>query len=186
MPNTKEAISSKILMTEDDLRRVLSRMAHQVLERHKGVDDLVLAGIPTRGLPIAQRLAQKLLDLEGDAVPVVCLDPRPFRDDRSNHSNGPVKAAPLSAPVAGRKVIIVDDVLFTGRTSRAALDALTHAGRPGLVELAVLVDRGHRELPIRADYVGKNLPTSMSERIQVRLKEVDGVDQVALIRYREE
>jgi pyrimidine operon attenuation protein/uracil phosphoribosyltransferase len=119
-------------MTEDDLRRVLSRMAHQVLERHKGVEDLVLAGIPTRGLPLAQRLAQRLRDLEGDAVPVVCLDPRPFRDDRASHSNDSGSPAPLSAPVAGRKVIIIDDVLFTGRTSRAALDALTHA--PGAIE----------------------------------------------------
>ena len=172
----------KSIMTEDDIRRVLSRMAHQILEWHKGTEGLVLAGIPTRGLPLALRLAEKIRDLEGADVPVACLDIRPYRDDLSLKEHVSEQPPPLSVEVDDRKIVVLDDVLYTGRSARSALDALTDAGRPRLVQLAVLVDRGHRELPIRADYVGKNLPTSRTERVQVRLREVDGRDEVVLIR----
>lgn len=169
-------------MTEDDIRRVLSRMAHQILEWHKGTEELVLAGIPTRGLPLALRLAEKIRDLEGTDVPVACLDIRLYRDDLSLKEHVSEQPPPLSVEVDDRKIVVVDDVLYTGRSARSALDALTDVGRPRLVQLAVLVDRGHRELPIRADYVGKNLPTSRTERVQVRLREVDGRDEVVLMR----
>ncbi len=172
----------KSIMTEDDIRRVLSRMAHQILEWHKGTEGLVLAGIPTRGLPLALRLAEKIRDLEGANVPVACLDIRLYRDDLSLKEHVSEQPPPLSVEVDDRKIVVVDDVLYTGRSVRSALDALTDVGRPRLVQLAVLVDRGHRELPIRADYVGKNLPTSRTERVQVRLREVDGRDEVVLMR----
>ena len=173
-------------MAADDIRRTLRRMAHQIIERHKSSLDLLFVGIPTRGLPLAQRLAQMVGEMEGGEVPVVSLDIRPYRDDLSNDVKMSSQSTCLGTEVEDKKVIIVDDVLFTGRSARAALDALTDAGRPRQVQLAVLVDRGHRELPIRADYVGKNMPTALTERIQVRLKEVDGLDEVVLIRHKEE
>jgi pyrimidine operon attenuation protein/uracil phosphoribosyltransferase len=176
----------KIIMASDDVRRVLWRMAHQVLEGHKGTADLVFIGIPTRGLPLALRLAAIVGEMEGENVPATGLDIGPYRDDLSIRGRSLNHSTSLTAQVKDRKVIIVDDVLFTGRSARAAMDALTDAGRPRQVELAVLVDRGHRELPIRPDYVGKNIPTSLSERVQVRLQEVDGCDEVALLRRRGE
>ena len=142
-------------------------------------DGLTLVGILTRGLPLARRLALKIREVEGVAPPLAGLDVSPFRDDGVSR-NG--RRPSPSLDVDGRKIVVVDDVLYTGRTARCALDALMRAGRPRLVQLAILVDRGHRELPIRADYVGKNLPTSRSERVQVRLREVDGRDEVALLR----
>ncbi len=176
------ATVEKSIMTAEDVGRVLSRIAHQILERNKGADGLVLAGVLTRGLPMAMRVAGKIRALEGVDVPVTCLDLRPYRDDSPSEAGPSARAFPASVEVDGRKVVVVDDVLFTGRSARCALDALTHAGRPRLVQLAALVDRGHRELPISADYVGKNLPTSWAERVQVRLREVDGRDEVVLIR----
>jgi pyrimidine operon attenuation protein/uracil phosphoribosyltransferase len=178
----QKAAVERTILTEGDIRRVLSRITHQILERHKSVRGLVLAGILTRGLPLARRLAGKIRDLEGVDVPVTGLDIRPYRDDGALS----VEALPLqprfSVEVDDRKIVVVDDVLYTGRSARCALDALVQAGRPRLVQLAILVDRGHRELPIRADYVGKNLPTSRAERVQVRLREIDGRDEVVLVR----
>ena len=169
----------KTILNGEALDRILWRMAHQILERNRGVDGLSLVGILTRGLPLARRLASKIREVEGVEPPLAELDVRPFRDDGA----GELTRRPSSSlDVDRRKIVVVDDVLYTGRTARCALDALMQAGRPRLVQLAILVDRGHRELPIRADYVGKNLPTSRSERVQVRLKEVDGRDEVALLR----
>jgi pyrimidine operon attenuation protein/uracil phosphoribosyltransferase len=164
------------------MRRAISRIAHEIVERNAGARDLVLVGMRTRGGPLAQRLAAKIGELEGTSVPVADLDTSEYRDDRPNRA---ARSHPLSVPlpfeVTGKVVVLVDDVLFTGRTARCAIDALLDHGRPRRIQLAVLVDRGHRELPIRADYVGKNVPTSMSERIRVRLREIDGVDAILLI-----
>lgn len=164
------------IMDEAAVRRSLTRMAHEILERNRGLDNIVLVGIVTRGAVLADRIAQKLMDIEGERVPTVRLDPRPFRDDRQSVETHPAPTPELD--VASRKVVLVDDVLYTGRTVRAALDAIMHAGRAQLVELATLVDRGHRELPIRPDFVGKNVPTSRFESVVVRFKEVDGEDGV--------
>ena len=170
----------KLLMSPDDVRRALTRIAHEVLERNHGVDGLVLVGMRTRGVPLAQRLAERIGQYEGQKIPVGALDIGRYRDDvpvrdrTSNHSTE------MPVDIGDRKVVLVDDVLFTGRSIRAAMDALMDLGRPCLIQLAVLVDRGHRELPIRADYVGKNIPTSLGERVEVRLKEVDGADGVVL------
>jgi pyrimidine operon attenuation protein/uracil phosphoribosyltransferase len=164
-----------------DIERVLTRIAHEIVERAKGADDVVLLGIPTRGVFLARRLADKLAEVTGRKVPVGSLDITMYRDDLRL---GPARAlAPTDIPgdgVDGRLVVLVDDVLFSGRTIRAALDALNDIGRPRAVQLAVLVDRGHRELPIRADYVGKNIPTSLRETVKVLLTEEDGRDTVLL------
>jgi pyrimidine operon attenuation protein/uracil phosphoribosyltransferase len=164
-----------------DIARVLTRIAHEIVERAKGADDVVLLGIPTRGVFLARRLADKLAEVTGRKVPVGSLDITMYRDDLRL---GPVRAlARTDIPgdgVDGRLVVLVDDVLFSGRTIRAALDALNDIGRPRAVQLAVLVDRGHRELPIRADYVGKNIPTSLRETVKVQLTEEDGRDTVLL------
>ncbi len=170
----------KLLMSPDDVRRALTRIAHEVLERNHGVDGLVLVGMHTRGVPLAQRLAERIGQNEGQDIPVGALDIGRYRDDvpvRDRISN---RATEMPVDIGDRKVVLVDDVLFTGRSIRAAMDALMDLGRPCLIQLAVLVDRGHRELPIRADYVGKNIPTSLGERVEVRLKEVDGADGVVL------
>ena len=170
----------KQILSKDDIRRALTRMAHEILERHKGVDGLVLAGIRTRGLPLAATIAGMIQSFEGTGVPVAALDVRPYRDDVPLGSRPQVKPSSFPADINGSKVVLVDDVLFTGRTARAALDALTDLGRPQRVQLAVLVDRGHREIPVRADYVGKNVPTAPGERVHVRLAEIDGIDGVVL------
>jgi len=164
-----------------DIGRALTRIAHEILERAKGADDLVLLGIPTRGVPLAHRLAARIADVEGTAVPVGSLDVTMYRDDLRLHPARALERTELPAGgVEGRTVVLVDDVLYSGRTIRAALDALGDLGRPARVQLAVLVDRGHRELPIRADYVGKNLPTSVAERVHVLLAEQDGEDSVTI------
>ena len=171
----------KQILSVDEIRRALTRIAHEILERHSGADGLVLAGIRTRGLPLACRIAGMIGEFEGTSVPVASLDVRPYRDDLPMRLRSNVTAdGDFPSEVNNRKVVLVDDVLFTGRTARAALDALTDLGRAQRVQLAVLVDRGHRELPIRADYIGKNVPTTHGERVQVRLTEVDGKDEVAL------
>lgn len=174
MAASREA--GKVIFNEEEMRRAISRIAHEILERNVGASDLVLVGLHTRGLPLAQRLAERINALESISVPVYELDVTDYRDDRPTSPTRPT----LNLPVAGKTVVLVDDVLFTGRTTRAAIDALVAAGRPRRVQLAVMVDRGHRELPIRADYVGKNVPTALSESIRVHLRETDGADAVIL------
>ena len=169
------------IMNQEDVRRALARVAHEILERNRGAEDLVIVGIHTRGVHLARRIAANLADLEGVEVPVATLDVGFYRDDLQ--ARGPSKMQPTDIPmgIQGKRVVLVDDVLYTGRTIRAAMDALVDFGRPQQVQLAILLDRGHRELPIRADYVGRNLPTSIHERVKVRLMETDGADEVALI-----
>jgi pyrimidine operon attenuation protein/uracil phosphoribosyltransferase len=172
------------VMDADDVRRALRRIAHEIAERHRDPSRLALVGIRTRGEPLAARLADVIEGIEGVRPPTGTLDVTRYRDDRRPAAAGgaPVAApaAALPFPIAGRHVVLVDDVLFTGRTVRAAMDALIDLGRPSSIELAVLIDRGHRELPIRPDYVGKNVPTSARERVTVRLGELDGRDEVVI------
>jgi pyrimidine operon attenuation protein/uracil phosphoribosyltransferase len=168
------------VLTDADLARTLTRIAHQILERTDGARDVVLLGIPTRGVLLARRLAQRIRDFEGRDVPVGSLDPTMYRDDLRLRGVRPLETTEVPVEIDGTVVVLVDDVLYSGRTVRAALDALNDFGRPRAVQLAVLVDRGHRELPIRADYVGKNLPTSRHESVHVQLAEIDGRDGVRL------
>jgi pyrimidine operon attenuation protein/uracil phosphoribosyltransferase len=167
-------------MDADQIARACARMAHQVLEANRGPEGLVVLGIPTRGVALAERLARAMSDVEGVPIPVGSLDITLYRDDLRRHPTRAVGRSRLPAAVDDAVVVLVDDVLFSGRTVRAALDALGDLGRPRAVRLAVLVDRGHRELPIRADHVGKNLPTRAEERVSVRLAEVDGVNEVTI------
>lgn len=174
-------MSERRVLDADDVRRALTRIAHEIVERNGGAQDLVLVGIRSRGVPIAQRLAELIAQHEGVAVPVGSLDITYYRDDLSRTAHAPiVKRSDLEAEVGGQTVVLVDDVLYTGRTVRAALDALTDHGRPRAVRLAALVDRGHRELPIRPDFVGKNLPTSEHELVRVHLVETDAADEVVI------
>jgi len=170
------------VLDQSEIQRALSRIAHEILEREKGADNLVLMGIPSRGVPLAQRIAERIRTIEpGAEVPVGALDVTMFRDDlrlRPARALGHTVVPPEG--IDGRTVVLVDDVLFRGRTIRAALDALAEIGRPRAVRLAVLIDRGHRELPIRADHVGKNVPTSLRESVRVRLTETDGADEVLI------
>jgi pyrimidine operon attenuation protein/uracil phosphoribosyltransferase len=166
-------------MGEAEVRRAVTRIAHEILERNKGAEDLVLVGIAARGDDLARRLAAELARIEGASVPVGVLDITFYRDDIGLRAEAPeVHETRIDFDVTGRVVVLVDDVLFTGRTIRAALDALVDFGRPKAIQLAVLVDRGHRELPIRADFVGKNVPTRVDEQVRVALREVDGEDAV--------
>jgi pyrimidine operon attenuation protein / uracil phosphoribosyltransferase len=170
---------SKVVLEGADISRALTRIAHEIIERGRGADNLVLLGIPTRGVPLASRLAARIGEVEGGPVPHGSLDITMYRDDlrlRPPRSLGPTQVPPEG--IDGQTVVLVDDVLYSGRTVRAALDALNDLGRPRAVQLAVLVDRGHRELPIRPDYVGKNLPTSQAQQVRVLLSEVDGEDAV--------
>ncbi|MBI2884612.1 MAG: bifunctional pyr operon transcriptional regulator/uracil phosphoribosyltransferase PyrR [Candidatus Omnitrophica bacterium] len=170
------------LMDADAVRRAVVRIAHEIVERNKGVSNLALVGIRTRGAVLAKRLAREIEAIERQAVPVGALDITLYRDDLSRTTHQPVvQATDFTFDIAELRLILVDDVLFTGRSIRAALDALIDLGRPTLIQLAVLIDRGHRELPIRADYVGKNLPTGLAERVDVRLEETDGADEVVMI-----
>ena len=164
-----------------DISRALTRISHEILERNKGHEDLVLIGIPTRGVHLAHRLAERIEKAEGVRIPVGTLDVTMYRDDlRRQPTRGPHHTVMPPGGVDGKVVVLVDDVLFSGRTIRAALDALNDVGRPRAVQLAVLVDRGHRELPIRADFVGKNLPTSLVQRVRVHLTDVDDEDAVRI------
>ena len=173
--------SSRMVADSEDISRALRRLAHQVVENVKDVSHLVIMGIPTRGVPIAVRLAKNIGDIEKISIPVGSLDVTLFRDDLQMRPTKALEQTRLPAEgIDGKTVILVDDVLFSGRTIRAALDAINEYGRPAVVQLAVLVDRGHRELPIRADYVGKNLPTSLSEKVAVQISEIDSVDQVVI------
>jgi len=170
-------------MDADRMSRALTRIAHEILERNRGLDELALVGIRTRGVPLARRLARSLKDINGDEVPTGALDITLYRDDLMRHPVGPqpvVRSTEIPFSIDNRKILLVDDVLYTGRTIRSALDALIDFGRPRAIQLVVLIDRGHRELPIKADYVGKNIPTSRKQSVQVRLLEIDGVDEVVL------
>ncbi|UOF89179.1 bifunctional pyr operon transcriptional regulator/uracil phosphoribosyltransferase PyrR [Fodinisporobacter ferrooxydans] len=181
MSDNLQWVEKTQLLDADAIRRALTRISHEILERLKGTDDLVLVGIKTRGIYLAQRLAQKIRDIEGIDVPVGSLDITLYRDDLiEKHAQPFISGAELPVSIMNKVVVLVDDVLYTGRTVRAALDALIDEGRPRLIQLAVLVDRGHRELPIRADYVGKNVPTARTEIVEVRLMESDQMDQVVI------
>lgn len=169
-------------MNAADLQRALARVSHEILERNRGSADLVLVGIHTRGVPLSRRLAQNIQSFEGSVIPLAELDINLYRDDLQARSSPVVKPTRFPVDIGGKTVVLVDDVLFTGRTVRAALDALNDVGRPRQVQLMVLIDRGHRELPLRADYVGKNIPTSLEEQVKVRLTETDGRDEAVLVR----
>lgn len=172
-----------VVLDEKAITRALTRIAHEIIEKNKGIEDCILVGIRTRGIYLARRLAERIQKIEGASIPVGELDITLYRDDLTKKTEGQdplVKGSNISSDINNQKVILVDDVLYTGRTVRAALDALVDIGRPSSVQLAVLVDRGHRELPIRADYVGKNIPTSSSERIVVELAEVDESERVSI------
>jgi pyrimidine operon attenuation protein/uracil phosphoribosyltransferase len=176
-------MTEKVVMTREDIRRSLARIAHEIMERNKTVENLVLVGMRTRGAPLARRLAANMENFEGLKIPVGALDISLYRDDLSLLNVQPtVQHTDITVSIDDRFVVLVDDVLYTGRSTRAAMDALIDLGRPQSIQLAVLIDRGHRELPIRPDYVGKNIPSSRDEEIQVRLIEVDGVDEVVIIR----
>ena len=168
------------ILSQEDVRRALNRVAHEILERNRGAEDLVIVGIYTRGVPLANRLADNIAKFEGSAAPVAALDINLYRDDLQERDRPVVRPTDISVDIHGKIVVLVDDVLYTGRTIRAALDALSDFGRPKEVQLAILLDRGHRELPIRPDYVGQNIPTSEDEQVKVRLVESDGVDGVAI------
>ena len=176
-------IEKATLLDDKAISRALTRISHEIIEKNKGVKDCVLIGIRTRGIFLAERIQQRILDIEGAEIPVGELDITLYRDDLSTKTKDGqplVKGSDVSFSLQDKKVILVDDVLYTGRTVRAALDALVDIGRPSQIQLAVLVDRGHRELPIRADYVGKNIPTAKSERIVVKLKEMDDGENVSI------
>lgn len=173
---------AKEIYDEMAVKRALTRMTYEIIERNKGIDNLVIVGIKTRGAYLAQRIAKRLEQLEGASVPVGELDISMYRDDRKHTDDPVVKDSQLQFDITGKHVILVDDVLFTGRTIRAALDALMDQGRPNRINLAVLVDRGHRELPIRPDFIGKNIPTAMDEQVAVYVKEIDGKDGIDLIK----
>ena len=170
-----------IVMDADRMSRSLIRIAHEILERNRGVEDLALVGIRARGVPIAARLAAHLKEISGVDVPTGALDITLYRDDLMRHAVGPqpvIRRTEIPFSIDGRLILLVDDVLYTGRTVRAAFDALIDFGRPRAIQLVVLIDRGHRELPIRADYVGRNIPTTQQQSVQVRLTEIDGRDVV--------
>ena len=193
MPAPEETVTDpasdrteRTVLDARDISRALTRISHELLERNKGATDLVLLGLPTRGVPLAKRIAEKIAAVEGTPVAVGELDVTMYRDDlRSQPTRRAHKTALPPSGIDEKVVVLVDDVLFSGRTIRAALDALADLGRPGAVRLAVLVDRGHRELPIRADHVGKNVPTSREETVQVQLDEIDGSDGVEITRVTE-
>lgn len=171
----------KVVLNHEDMRRTLSRMAHEITERNKNTTALVLVGMQTRGVPLANRLAAMISEFEGVQVPVGALDFSLYRDDLNRRDFNPqVKSTSIPTSIDGKAVILVDDVLYTGRSTRAAMDALIDIGRPRVIQLAVFIDRGHRELPVRADYVGKNIPSAVTEDIKVNLIETDGIDQVII------
>jgi pyrimidine operon attenuation protein/uracil phosphoribosyltransferase len=181
----------RIIMDETAIRRALTRIAHEVVERNKGIDDCLIVGIRTRGIYLANRVAERIAEIEGKPVPVRELDITLYRDDRSESAAANVEVSAALGELEGvpfttkdKVIILFDDVLYTGRTIRAAMDALMDCGRPRSIQLAVLVDRGHRELPIRPDFIGKNVPTSKQEQIQVSLSEFDAIDEVTIIHQR--
>ncbi len=170
------------VLAADDIRRAVRRIAHEIVERNRGLEGVVLVGMRTRGVPLAHRLAGAIQEFEGEAVPVGTLDIGLYRDDIPSLELRPrIRSTELPTDIDGKRLVLVDDVLYTGRSIRAALDALIDFGRPASIQLAVLVDRGHRELPIRPDYVGKNIPTAPGEDVQVLLAETDGRDEVVVV-----
>ncbi|WP_353113678.1 bifunctional pyr operon transcriptional regulator/uracil phosphoribosyltransferase PyrR [Microbacterium sp.] len=174
-------MAARTVLQEADIARALTRIAHEILESNRGADGIVLLGIPTRGVTLAERLGQLISDIAETHIPVGSLDVTLFRDDLAQHpTRSPKRTEIPDGGIDGRTVVLVDDVLFSGRSIRAALDALGSIGRPAAVRLAILVDRGHRELPIRPDFVGKNIPSSRQERVNVRLTELDGIDGVTI------
>ena len=175
-------MSEKLILYEEDIRRAVTRMAHEIAERNRGCEHLVLIGLLTRGVPLAKRLAHSIAQFENVEVPVGKLDIGFYRDDLTLGIHPEIRHTEIPTEVKDKHIVLVDDVLYTGRSIRAAMDAIIDLGRPQFIQLAVLVDRGHRELPIRADYVGKNLPTSREEKVAVRLKEIDGRDEVAIVK----
>jgi pyrimidine operon attenuation protein/uracil phosphoribosyltransferase len=179
-------MSDRVLMAADDVRRAIVRIAHEIVEQNRGCQDLILVGMRTRGVPLAERIARAIEEFEQESVPTGALDIGLYRDDLPERGTAvEIKPSELPGDVAGKRVVLVDDVLYTGRSIRAALDALIDYGRPERIQLAVLVDRGHRELPIRADYVGKNVPTSRDDEVAVQLEETDGVDRVVATERRD-
>jgi pyrimidine operon attenuation protein/uracil phosphoribosyltransferase len=175
-------MSEKIVMTAEDIRRTLARIAHEIIERNKSTEHLLLVGLHTRGVPLAERLAASIGKYEGTRPTVGALDFSRYRDDLDpDEAKRTVERTDIPSDINDKSVVLVDDVLYTGRSIRAAMDALIDLGRPLSIQLAVLIDRGHREMPIRADYVGKNIPSARHEDIQVRLNETDGVDEVAIV-----
>ena len=175
-------MAKKVIMTEADIKRTIARISHEIVERNKSSENIILVGMRTRGVPLAKRLASNIESFEEMRIPVGILDFSLYRDDISSHDIPLViKSTNIPSSVDGKVIVLVDDVLYTGRSARAALDAIIDLGRPLSIQLAVLVDRGHRELPIRADYVGKNIPSSKDEEIEVRLTETDEIDEVAII-----
>ena len=176
-------MNKTIIMTPQDIKRSLARITHEIIERNKTTGNLVLVGMRTRGVPLAKRLAANMEDLEGLEIPVGALDFSLYRDDLALLDKQPtVQRTDVPVSIDGKSVVLVDDVLYTGRSARAAMDALIALGRPRSIQLAVLIDRGHRELPIRADYIGRNIPSSRHEEIKVRLVETDGIDEVIIVK----
>ena len=176
-----------VIMDSEGIRRALTRISHEIVERNKGVDNIVIVGIRTRGVPIAERIAANIEHIEGKKPPVGVLDITLYRDDLSSLSYQPiVHQTELPVNITGKTIVLVDDVLYTGRTIRAALDAIIDMGRPKAIQLAVLVDRGHRELPIRADFVGKNVPASSLEVVSVQLSTIDQAEKVVIREFRDE
>jgi len=174
-------IKKNVIMDADAMRRAIVRISHEIIENNKGVDNVILVGIHTRGVPLAQRLAKSIASIEGVEVATGSLDITLYRDDLSQMAYSPiVHDTQINCDIEGKTIILVDDVLYTGRTIRAALDAVIDMGRPKAIQLAVMIDRGHRELPIRADYVGKNVPTAKKEAIEVTLVEMDAADEVII------
>lgn len=169
-----------VLLDEKAMKRTLTRISHEIIEKNKGIENIVLMGIKRRGVPIANRIADIIEDIEGKKVTVASVDITLFRDDLMDDNHNLIKSNGIEIDVKDKTIILVDDVLYTGRTVRAAIEAIIHSGRPGMIQLAVLIDRGHRELPIRADYVGKNVPTSRTEMISVEVSELDGNDSVRI------
>ncbi|WP_379131606.1 bifunctional pyr operon transcriptional regulator/uracil phosphoribosyltransferase PyrR [Paenibacillus sp. sgz500958] len=193
METDKNLLEKTIIMDETAIRRALSRIAHEILEKNKGIENCLLVGIRTRGVYLAQRIAERIKEIEGVEIPYGELDITHYRDDREGGGSGDEAVVKSNLTITSgasgihdKKVILFDDVLYTGRTIRAAMDALMDCGRPRMIQLAVLADRGHRELPIRPDYIGKNVPTSKHEEIEVSLTEYDGKDEVYIISNREE
>lgn len=175
------------IMDGDAMRRAITRIAHEIIEKNKGTDELALIGIRRRGVPLAERLAKRIFEIEGDNIPTGILDITLYRDDLTTLAYQPVlHKTEVPFDINNKKIILVDDVLYTGRTARAALDAIIDLGRPQFIQLAVLVDRGHRELPIRADYVGKNVPSSKKEVVAVSMLELDGEDKVTIKEFTED
>ena len=177
----ESSMPGRRIMDADEIRRAVTRMFHEILERNRGADGLVLAGIRTRGVPLAERLAEQIRQAENIEVPVGRLDINLYRDDLSERPRMRIRPTTMPVDVAGRTVVLVDDVLYTGRTVRAGMDAISDLGRPLRIQVAALIDRGHRELPIRADFVGKNIPTRQMELVRVRFHETDGVDDVSIL-----